>query len=186
MTKYTQFITFIIEKLKDLCEKNFNRRPHYNPSQEHYNIINELFTCKYRQFLNTKEQDYVKKYVDDCENEFIDSRYYEFMCGFRIICRSQVLDNDEGPNNGEISMFYLDKNFIEFLESIWSEEGLVFLEQLQNVYNYVNDKLLDVLKNKKEQDAKHVLYNALSKAYWNPKCEMGRRMALKRYNKLLD
>ena len=83
-------------------------------------------------------------------------------------------------------MFYLDKNFIEFLESIWSEEGLVFLEQLQNVYNYVNDKLLDVLKNKKEQDAKYVLYNALSKAYWNPKCEMGRRMALKRYNKLLD
>ena len=39
---------------------------------------------------------------------------------------------------------------------------------------------------RKEIDARAVIYRACSKAYWNPHCKIGKKMAENRYNKMLE
>lgn len=71
-----------------------------------------------------------------------------------------------------------------------SKEGAVFFyeygvdntEYFDNIKNYILQELDNVLDedHQKEMAARAVLYRACSKAIWNPHCELGRRMAMRR------
>ena len=175
---YNKFISFVLKKLKEMSKEKF-----YTDAE--YDLIDDLFRSKFESLRRTKHEKQLKGWVVECEEEEIDDAEYEFILGFRLIDSSNLLNNNDYLRDNDC-IEGLEKEFLKALESIEEHYDLVFIKQLLNIYNYVDDKLLYVLKNKKQQNAKYVLYNSLSKAYWNPKCEMGRRMALKRYNKLLD
>ena len=175
---YNKFISFVLQKLKEMSKEKFY-------TEEHYELVDDLFRSKFESLRRTQYEEQLKRWVADCHEEEIDNAEYEFILGFRLIDNSCLLNNHDYLRDNDC-IEGLEKEFLKALETIEEDYDLVFIKQLLNIYNYVEDKLLDVLKNKEEQNAKYVLYNSLSKAYWNPKCEMGRRMALKRYNKLLD
>tara|TARA_R110002012_G_scaffold264942_1_gene448362 strand:+ start:362 stop:886 length:525 start_codon:yes stop_codon:yes gene_type:complete len=71
-----------------------------------------------------------------------------------------------------------------------SKEGAAFCyeytidnkEYFDNIKNYILQELDNVLDkdHQKEMAARAVLYRACSKAIWNPHCELGRRMAMRR------
>ena len=69
-----------------------------------------------------------------------------------------------------------------------------FFREIREDFDYIG-KLEDYIwtnhfitkdQERKEIDAKGIIYRACIKAYWNPHCEMGKRMATNRYNKMLE
>ena len=177
---YNKFITFVLQKLKELSKGQFY-------TEEQYELIDDLFRSKFESLRRTKHEEQLKAWVVQCQEEEIDEAEYEFILGFRLIDNTNMLNNNDylREDDSITCLETLQEQFINCLETIEEEYDLVFIRQLLNIFYYVNNKLSHSLENKKEQNAKYVLYNSLSKAYWNPKCEMGRNIAVKRYNKLL-
>tara|TARA_R110002110_G_scaffold222205_1_gene436224 strand:- start:23 stop:559 length:537 start_codon:yes stop_codon:yes gene_type:complete len=75
------------------------------------------------------------------------------------------------------------------MEDIKKEAAIFFYEYgvdnkdyFDNIKNYILQELDNVLDkdHQKEMAARAVLYRACSKAIWNPHCELGRRMAMRR------
>ena len=174
---YNKFISFVLKKLKEMSKEKF-----YTDAE--YDLIDDLFRSKFESLRRTQYEKELKGWVVQCQEEEIDDAEYEFILGFRLIDSSNLLNNNDYLRDNDC-IEGLEKEFLNALESIEEHYDLVFIKQLLNIYNYVDDKLLYVLKNKKQQNAKYVLYNSLSKAYWNPKCQLGHNIAVKRYNKLL-
>ena len=68
-----------------------------------------------------------------------------------------------------------------FLDIMWS------IDYFKRIYTRIeNGIFIKTFKKKEKMDAKAVIYRACFKAYWNPHCEMGLRMAENRYNKMLE
>ena len=156
---YNKFITFVFQKLKEMSKEKFF-------TEEQYDLVDDIFQHKFESLRRTQY-----------EKEEIDNAEYEFILGFRLIDNSCLLNNHDYLRDNDC-IEGLEKEFLKALETIEEDYDLVFIKQLLNIYNYVEDKLLDVLKNKEEQNAKYVLYNSLSKAYWNPSCKIGKSLAL--------
>ena len=73
------------------------------------------------------------------------------------------------------------KNGKEFME----ENFIIDKDEIMNMENYILQELDNVLDedHQKEMAARGVLYRACSKAIWNPRCELGKRMIMKRLEK---
>ena len=72
----------------------------------------------------------------------------------------------------------ITRNGKEFFE----EYFIIDKDEIKNMENYILQELDNVLDedHQKEMAARGVLYRACSKAIWNPRCELGRRMAMRR------
>lgn len=74
----------------------------------------------------------------------------------------------------------ISKNGKEFFE-----EFIIDKDKIINIENYILRELDTILDedHQKEMAARGVLYRACSKAIWNPRCELGKRMIMKRLEK---
>ena len=169
MTTYSEFIEFVINKLAEISLTG-----------------HDLFICKLEQLRDTRYEDILKDYVESSKDGVVCEEY-DFICGFRLIDVSGSLGNQYLRSDAIHSCVeVLEQQFIICLQLMYIHNEIMFIKQLVDIYDYVVHRLPDILENRKERDARAVIYRACIKAYWNPHCEMGKRMAVNRYNKMLE
>lgn len=77
----------------------------------------------------------------------------------------------------------LNKDFMDHFYSNLKDD----FYWIGDVENYISEGyFITKDEERKEIDARAVIYRACSKAYWNPHCKIGRKMAENRYNKMLE
>jgi len=131
------------------------------PSPEVASIIRELvFTIETSIFVSIKD----------------DNRYQFFKAFYN--CQRANQAHEEVPDLKWSTMEDISKEGAVF----FYEYAVDNTEYFDNIKNYILQELDNVLDkdHQKEMAARAVLYRACSKAIWNPHCELGRRMAMKR------
>ena len=123
-----------------------------------------------------------------------------------LVFQIEILGNEKIKNDNRYQFYKAFYNcqrahqaYEEMLDLKWttmediSKEGAVFFyeygvdntEYFDNIKNYILQELDTILDedHQKEMAARGVLYRACSKAIWNPRCELGKRMIMKRLEK---
>ena len=70
-------------------------------------------------------------------------------------------------------------------KDFFEQHFIIDQNKISNMENYILQELDTILDedHQKEMAARGVIYRACSKAIWNPRCEMGKRMIMKRLEK---
>tara|TARA_R110002012_G_scaffold71664_2_gene183644 strand:+ start:1414 stop:1929 length:516 start_codon:yes stop_codon:yes gene_type:complete len=70
-------------------------------------------------------------------------------------------------------------------KDFFEQHFIIDRNKISNMENYILQELDTILDedHQKEMAARGVIYRACSKAIWNPRCEMGKRMIMKRLEK---
>tara|TARA_R110000822_G_scaffold5124_2_gene22143 strand:- start:342 stop:818 length:477 start_codon:yes stop_codon:yes gene_type:complete len=78
---------------------------------------------------------------------------------------------------------YLNKNVLShFWSAIIENDDTNYISRLYNYLIQGEYFYVDEIE-RKEMNAKAIIYRACSKAIWNPRCELGKRMIMNRLNK---
>tara|TARA_R110000737_G_C14321460_1_gene439760 strand:- start:9 stop:632 length:624 start_codon:yes stop_codon:yes gene_type:complete len=124
--------------------------------------------------------------IYDC-NCSDDEEYYEsnelIFDLLKVVCHRIDMFTSTPPWEQMSPWVYLDDELLdEFFREI--REDFDYIGKLED-YIWTNH-FITKDQERKEIDAKGIIYRACIKAYWNPHCEMGKRMATNRYNKMLE
>ena len=107
-----------------------------------------------------------------------DNRYQFYKAFYN--CQRAHQSYEEMPDLKCTTIEDIIKNGKEFFE-----EFIIDKDKIINIENYILRELDTILDedHQKEMAARGVLYRACSKAIWNPRCELGKRMIMKRLEK---
>jgi len=159
-----------INGLKRIYENEIARD--YN-KETLYNKLNELIGCGgYRDSYNNY------KYLDTFG---VEEYYEENDLMFNLL--KVIADTVTFPTGIFDPWDYLDDSMLDdFFQEI--REDFDWIGKLED---YIwSSKFITKDEERKAIDARGVIYRACSKAYWNPHCKIGKKMAENRYNKMLE
>tara|TARA_R110000751_G_scaffold229171_2_gene330715 strand:+ start:498 stop:1046 length:549 start_codon:yes stop_codon:yes gene_type:complete len=154
------------------------KRLYVNEIERDFNI--RILNHKLQQLINHDEG---YKYIDSFGHE----EYYEgnelIFDLLKVVCHRLEMFTSVPPWEQWSPWDYLNEELLDD-----------FFREIREDFDYIG-KLEDYIwsgyfitkdQERKEIDAKRIIYRACSKAYWNPHCKIGKKMAVNRYNKMLE